>query len=85
MIALEKFYDSGDNGGEDVFNKFAAEHAHLFTKDSDAHEGENNLEWTAIHQQFCALFEGHIESKGPLVTSNFPLYCSYLEGAGCVS
>lgn len=63
MQALEKFYDQGDETGKNMFDKFAGEHAHLFTKDSDAFEGENNLKWTEVHKQFCAIFEKHIEGK----------------------
>jgi hypothetical protein len=67
MEALEKFYDNGsDESGEDMFNKFASEHASLFSKDSSATGGENKLEWTAIHEKFCKIFEGHIESKTSL-------------------
>jgi|LauGreDrversion4_2_1035121.scaffolds.fasta_scaffold94545_2 hypothetical protein len=46
MTALEKFYDDGNESGEDMFNKFASEHAHLFSKESSATGGENNLAWT---------------------------------------
>jgi hypothetical protein len=71
MAALEKFYDDGSQSGEDMFNTFAAEHASLFSKDSDATTGENKLEWTAIHEKFCKVFEAHIESnKDTLYLSN---------------
>ena len=46
MTALEKFYDDGNESGEDMFNKFASQHAHHFSKESSATGGENNLAWT---------------------------------------
>jgi hypothetical protein len=50
MTALEKFYDDGNESGEDMFNKFASQHAHHFSKESSATDGENSLEWTQIHE-----------------------------------
>ena len=63
MAALEKFYDEGDQNGQDIYSAFCQEHGATFTSDSDAHEGENKLEWTDIYNKFCKLFEQHLTCK----------------------
>lgn len=45
MEKIENFYFSDDaDGGENMFNEFAARHAHLFEDGCDAEEMENKLE-----------------------------------------
>ena len=62
MAQVEKFYfDDDAASGEQIFNAFAAKHAHLFDEDCDAEVTENKLEHTAIYNEFCNLFEGRIE------------------------
>ena len=64
MGKIEAFYfDDGEESGEAIFNRFAAKHAHLFPEEMDADEAEQKLEYTPIFQEFCTLFEQHIESK----------------------
>ena len=63
MTALQQFYESGTQSGEDIFNEFAAKHASHFSTESSATGSENKLEWTQIYKEFGELFESHIESK----------------------
>jgi len=45
MQKVEEFYfEDGDDSGEEIFNRFAAKHAHLFEDGINAHEVENKLE-----------------------------------------
>lgn len=45
MDKLEEFYFGDDpDSGEQIFNKFAEKHAHLFEDGVDATEMENKLE-----------------------------------------
>ena len=45
MDKVEEFYfNDGEESGEAIFNKFAAQHAHLFDGDCDAIGQENKLE-----------------------------------------
>ena len=68
MAKIEAFYfDDGEDSGEAIFNKFAAKHEHLFPDDMDADACEQKLEWTPVFQEFCTLFEQHIERKKSLL------------------
>ena len=45
MEKIENFYfEDNEEGGEQIFNKFAEKHAALFDEDCDAKETENKLE-----------------------------------------
>jgi hypothetical protein len=45
MQRVEDFYfDDGPDSGEQIFNRFAEKHAHLFDADCDARDTENKLE-----------------------------------------
>lgn len=45
MEKIENFYfEDNEEGGEQVFNKFAEKHASLFEEGCDATETENKLE-----------------------------------------
>ena len=64
MEKIEAFYFSdGPESGEAIFNVFAAKHHSIFDDDFNAQESENKLEFTPIYNEFCELFESHIESK----------------------
>lgn len=61
---LQNFYNAGtDETGEDIFNKFAAKHAHLFTAEASVEGCEQRLEWTACYKEFSDIFESHIECE----------------------
>jgi len=46
MEKIEEFYFGDDeDSGEQMFNRFAEKHAHLFEAGVDAHEMENKLEY----------------------------------------
>ena len=57
------YFENGDESGEAIFNQFASKHSHLFADDCDAVGTENKLEYTAVYNEFCQVFEQHIESK----------------------
>jgi hypothetical protein len=64
MSKIETFYFAdGDDSGEAIFKAFASKHAHLFEDDCDALGSENKLEYTAVYNEFCQVFEQHIERK----------------------
>lgn len=45
MEKVESFYfDDGEDSGEEIFNRFAEKHAHLFDEGVDALNVENKLE-----------------------------------------
>lgn len=45
MQKVEEFYfEDGEESGEEIFNRFAEKHAHLFEEGVDAHGAENKLE-----------------------------------------
>ena len=45
MQQIEEFYfGDGEDSGEQIFNRFAEKHAHLFTEGFNAQDGENKLE-----------------------------------------
>eukprot|EP00352_Strombidinopsis_acuminata_P005875 CAMPEP_0176371958 /NCGR_PEP_ID=MMETSP0126-20121128/25063_1 /TAXON_ID=141414 ORGANISM="Strombidinopsis acuminatum, Strain SPMC142" /NCGR_SAMPLE_ID=MMETSP0126 /ASSEMBLY_ACC=CAM_ASM_000229 /LENGTH=99 /DNA_ID=CAMNT_0017731625 /DNA_START=25 /DNA_END=324 /DNA_ORIENTATION=+ len=63
MEKVEAFYfEDGGDGGEEIFNKFAAKHAGLFEEGCDANETENKLEYTQAYDEFCKEFEDKIEA-----------------------
>eukprot|EP00347_Sterkiella_histriomuscorum_P019658 403340779 len=63
MQKVEEFYfDDGEDSGEEIFNRFAAKHAHLFDDGVDAREVENKLEYTQVFKEYQELFEAKIES-----------------------
>jgi hypothetical protein len=50
MEKIEEFYfGDGENSGEQVFNRFAVKHSHLFEDGCDAVTGENKLEYTQVY------------------------------------
>mmetsp|Transcript_11717 Transcript_11717/g.8160 ORF Transcript_11717/g.8160 Transcript_11717/m.8160 type:complete len:83 (+) Transcript_11717:60-308(+) len=62
MEKIEHFYfEDGADCGEVIFNKFAEKHEKLFEEEFDAESGENKLEYTQAYEEFCKLFEEHIE------------------------
>ena len=64
MARVESFYfEDGEESGEAIFNAFAVKHAALFEDNCDALGSENKLEYTAVYNEFCLVFEAHIESK----------------------
>jgi hypothetical protein len=64
MSKIETFYFAdGEDSGEAIFKAFASKHAHLFEDDCDALGSENKLEYTAVYNEFCQVFEQHIERK----------------------
>ena len=64
MSKIETFYFAdGDDSGEAIFKSFASKHAHLFEEECDALGSENKLEYTAVYNEFCQVFEQHIERK----------------------
>ena len=64
MSRVEAFYfEDGPDSGEAIFNSFAQKHAALFEENCDALGSENKLEYTAVYNEFCQVFEQHIESK----------------------
>ena len=64
MEKIEHFYfEDGTECGEAIFNKFAEKHEKIFEDEFDADQGENKLEYTQAYEEFCKLFEDHIESK----------------------
>jgi len=64
MSKIESFYfEDGPDSGEAIFNTFAEKHQHLFPDDMDADATEQKLEYTAVFNEFCKIFESHIESK----------------------
>ena len=45
MRKIEEFYfDEGEDSGEEIFNRFAEQHAHKFKEGCNANEDENKLE-----------------------------------------
>merc|ERR1712083_872756 len=63
MQKVEDFYFSDEeNGGEKMFNEFAAKHHEIFEADCDAEDMENKLEYTQVYKEFCVLFETTIEN-----------------------
>ena len=60
-MVQEYLYADGPEGAEGFFNAFAEKHHHKF-QESEAEEVENNLEWTACHEEFSKLFEEKLES-----------------------
>lgn len=76
MSKIESFYFSdGEDSGEALFKAFASKHAVLFEENCDALGTENKLEYTAVYNEFCQMFEQHIERKA-VIQSN-PLYRHY--------
>ncbi len=64
MARVEAFYfENGPESGEAIFEAFASKHAALFEDNCDALQTENKLEYTAVYNEFCQVFEAHIESK----------------------
>ena len=64
MARVEAFYfEDGPESGEAIFEAFAGKHAALFEDNCDALQSENKLEYTAVYNEFCQVFEFHIESK----------------------
>ena len=64
MSKIETFYFAdGEDSGEAIFKSFASKHAQLFEEDCDALGSENKLEYTAVYNEFCQVFEQHIERK----------------------
>ncbi len=64
MQKIEAFYfDEGEDSGEQIFNRFAEKHAHLFEDKFKAGEAENKLEYTQVFKEFQELFESKIESN----------------------
>ena len=62
MEKIEHFYfEDGSDCGEVIFNKFAAKHEKTFEEDFEAKDGENKLEYTEAYNEFCKIFEQHIE------------------------
>ena len=58
MSKVEAFYfEDGPDSGEAIFNTFAAKHAALFEENCDALQSENKLEYTAVYNEFCQVFE----------------------------
>ena len=67
MARVEAFYfENGPESGEAIFEAFASKHAALFEENCDALQSENKLEYTAVYNEFCQVFEAHIESKTPI-------------------
>ena len=54
-------YADGPEGAEGMFNAFAELHYKKF-ENSEAEEVENNLEWSAIHEEFSEKFEARLET-----------------------
>ena len=54
MSKIEEFYMSnGANSAEEIFDKFAVQHADKFDGDfSDAEHIENKLEYTQVHKEY---------------------------------
>ena len=64
MSKIESFYFAdGEDSGEAIFKSFASKHAELFEEGCDALGSENKLEYTAVYNEFCQVFEQHIERK----------------------
>lgn len=64
MSKIEEFYFSdSEESGEAIFKAFATKHAALFEDGCDALGTENKLEYTAVYNEFCQVFEQHIERK----------------------
>ena len=62
MARVEQFYmGDGEDSGEQIFNRFAQKHAHLFEQDFEVDGTEQKLEYTAVFKEYQELFEGHIE------------------------
>ena len=71
MSKIESFYfANGEDSGEAIFKAFAAKHAKLFEDGCDALGTENKLEYTAVYNEFCLVFEQHIESKLVIASAN---------------
>lgn len=46
MDKIDEFYfGDDDNSGEEIFNRFAEKHSHLFEPGFNAQDGENKLEY----------------------------------------
>ena len=64
MSKIEEFYFSdSEESGEAIFKAFATKHAALFEDGCDAPGPEHKLEYTAVYNEFCQVFEQHIERK----------------------
>ena len=62
MEKIEAWYfEEGEEGGEALSRKFALKYEGKFDKDCDAEQQEQTLEMTAIHNEFCDLYEKNIE------------------------
>ena len=58
MSKIENFYFAdGEDSGEAIFKAFASKHAELFEDGCDALGSENKLEYTAVYNEFCQVFE----------------------------
>ena len=59
MTKIEEFYmGNEDDSAEQIFDKFAVQHADKFDGDfADAEHSENKLEYTVVHKLYQQLFE----------------------------